>query len=150
MEDRLEIEQRKSEYCRYADALDAARMAGIFTEDCTASYGPAARSINGRAALQDFHAAALPTVVSSGHHISSIEVTFGGTDVADLRCHLYSWQRFAGHPERPDRHRWARYVEEWVRTRSGWRQRHLTYLVAGEARGRRGYSRVGEHLNHHR
>jgi hypothetical protein len=149
MEDRLEIEQRKFEYCRFADGLDATRMAGIFTEDCTASYGPSVPAISGRAALQDFYAAALSTVVSSSHHISNIEITFAGPDAADLRCHLYSWQRFVGHPERPDRHRWARYVEKWVRTPSGWRQRHLTYLVAGEVAGVDDI-RVGEHLDHRR
>ena len=108
MEDRLAIQQRKIEYCRHADALDAERMVSIFTADCTASYGPHLPVISGRAALQDFYATALATVVASSHHISNIEIDFDGNDHADLRCHLYSWQRFAGHPEEQDRHRWAR------------------------------------------
>src|SRR4051794_13156521 len=99
MEDRVAIEQRKFEYCRYADALNHARMVSIFTEDCTASYGPNIPTIRGRAALQNFYAAAMSDVASSSHHISNIEITFAGPNAADLRCHLYSWQRFADHPE---------------------------------------------------
>jgi hypothetical protein len=149
MEDRVAIEQRKFEYCRHADALDPAQMVSIFTEDCTASYGPRIPTISGRAALQDFYASALSTVRSSSHHVSNIEITFGGHDIADLRCYLYSWQRFIDHPEQKDRHRWARYIEKWIRTPSGWRQRDLTYLIAGEvATG--DDLRVREHLDHHR
>ena len=84
-------------------------------------------------------------VVSSSHHVSNIEIDFDGPDDADLRCHLYSWQRFIGYPGVRDRHRWARYVEKWVRTPSGWRQVELVYRVAGELSAD-DVPRIGEHL----
>lgn len=145
-EDRVAVQERKYAYCRFADALDAAGMVTIFTEDGTASYGPHLPVIEGRAALQAFYARALADVVSSSHHLSNVELDFLGPDRARLRCYLYSWQRFAGKGV-PDRHRWARYVDTWVRTPTGWRLAELVYVVAGEI-GPDPQPRIGEHLGH--
>jgi len=145
IEDRTAIQERKYEYCRYADVLDAELMATVFTEDCTASYGPHLPRIEGRAALTAFYAMALAPVVASSHHVSNVEIDFDGPDQAVLRCYLYSWQRFTGYPQVQDRHRWARYVDRWIRTPSGWCQSELVYLVAGELASGENL-RIGEHL----
>jgi hypothetical protein len=84
-------------------------------------------------------------VVASSHHLSNLEVTFPDRDTARLRAYLYSWQRYAGYPEVADRHRWAGYVDTWVRTPAGWFQSSLTYLVAGELASDP-VLRVGEYL----
>jgi SnoaL-like domain len=110
-----------------------------------ASYGPDLPAVHGIAELREFYARALAKVTSSSHHISNAEIDFLDADTATLRCHLYSWQRFADHPSRPDRHRWARYEDTWVRTPAGWAQRSLVYRVAGET-GTSDEARVAEHL----
>jgi hypothetical protein len=62
--------------------------------------------------------------------------------IARATCALYSWPRFEGHPVVPDRHRWARYGDTFVRTPGGWRQSDLLYLVIGEYTGAE--ARLGE------
>jgi hypothetical protein len=145
IEDRTTIIERKYEYCRYADALDPALMVSLFTSDGVASYAPEAPDISGKDALLAFYSSALGTVVASSHHISNCEVDFIDDDHAQLSCYLYSWQRFADHPATQDRHRWARYIDDWVRTEHGWLQSRLSYRVAGELSSSHP-SRVGEYL----
>jgi hypothetical protein len=131
--DKADIVDRKHAYLRAADALEPDRMVADFVpEGFTASYDPAGEPILGREAIREWYAHRLGNVVASSHHASNIEITFDGPDSATLRCYLYSWQRFADHPETADRHRFARYIDTWVRVDGRWLQRSLTCLVAGE------------------
>jgi len=143
--DRTDIIERKHAYLRAADACDPERMVEIFTDDVTASYHPAAPLIDGRDNLQAWYADRLKTVVASSHHVSNFEVTFDGADTAVLRCYLYSWQRFADHPATDDRHRFARYLDTWVRRDGQWWQSTLVLLVAGEFSSD-AEQRIGEYL----
>lgn len=131
--DTADVVARKHEYLRAADALDPDRMVEHFVvEGFTASYDPKGPSIEGREAIRDWYRQRLGSVVASSHHVSNVEVTFTDPDTAVLRCYLYSWQRFADHPATADRHRFARYLDTWVRGADGWEQQSLTCLVAGE------------------
>jgi hypothetical protein len=143
--DRTEIIERKHAYCRHADRLDPDAMVTLFADDCVARYRPVGEPIAGKQALRDFYATALSTVIASSHHVSNFEVWFPQADRAVLRCYLYSWQRFGDFPAEPDRHRWARYEDTWVRTDNVWLQASLSYLVAGEAGGGDNL-RVGEYV----
>jgi hypothetical protein len=130
--DRVEIIDLKHAYARYADAMRPDLMVSRFVPECTARYQPGGELISGRDALLEWYSTQLGTVVASSHHMSNFEVTFADADHADLRCYLYSWQRFAQFPAEADRHRWARYEDTWVRTEDGWFQSSLNYLIAGE------------------
>lgn len=131
--DRADIIDRKHAYIRAADALDPDRMVEDFVIDgFSASYAPTEDPILGREAIREWYSSRLRMVVSSSHHLSNIEVTFEDPDTATLRCYLYSWQRFADHPATADRHRFARYVDTWVRGDNRWLQKSLVCLVAGE------------------
>jgi uncharacterized protein (TIGR02246 family) len=143
--DRVDIIEGKNAYARAADALDPDRMIELFTDDCSALYHPGGEPIRGREQLRDWYRQRLGPVVASSHHLSNFEVTFTGDDSAELRCYLYSWQRFKDFPEQRDRHRWSRYFDTWVRTANGWRQRSLTLLVAGELSSEADL-RIGEYL----
>ena len=130
--DHAEIIERKCSFARAADAGDAEAMVAFFTPGVTASYDPGAPAMEGRDVVHSWYADRLEGVLASSHHLSNFEIAFPHRDTAELRCYLYSWQRFEGHPERPDRHRWARYLDSWVRTDQGWLQSSLTCLGAGE------------------
>jgi uncharacterized protein (TIGR02246 family) len=143
--DRAEIEQRKHAYLRAADDADPERMVARFTPDCTASYAPGQPVIEGRDSLREWYAHRIGDVVSSSHHLSNLEVEFDGDDTAHVRAYLYSWQRYDDFPEHGDRHCWARYVDTWVRTRDGWYQSALVYLLAHEVTTI-GTPRCGEYL----
>src|SRR5262245_36266422 len=77
LEDRAEIESRKYTYCRYADALDPARMVSLFTEDCVAFF-PGQPVMTGRDRLEAFYAGMLAQVEAGSHHISNVEIDFTG------------------------------------------------------------------------
>lgn len=143
--DRTDITDLKYAYARAADAGDAGRMVERFVADCTASYLPG-QEIAGQDTLRDWYAQRLADVVSSSHHLSNVEVVFLDADTATLHAYLYSWQRFATYPDRPDRHCFARYRDSWIRTDDGWRQTRLIYRLAGEL-GSTGAPRIGEHIH---
>ena len=134
--DRLAIEDLKYRYCRLADNGDASGMAAVFTDDCRVNFRPdGSLERRTRAEVLEFYRAALAPVTSSSHHVSNFEICFDDADTARTTCALYSWQRFQGYPDVPDRHRWARYEDTFVRTPDGWRQSELLYLVIGEYTG---------------
>jgi hypothetical protein len=130
--DRTDIIERKHAYLRAADACDPARMVENFTADITASYTPGLPPTVGRDAVREWYATRLSHIVASSHHASNFELSFIDPDHVTLRCYLYSWQRFDDHPATADRHRFARYIDTWVRQDGEWMQRSLVCLVAGE------------------
>jgi hypothetical protein len=130
--DRTDIIELKHAYMRAADACDPDRMVANFAPDVTASYDPKGPLIEGREAVRAWYAARLTSVVASSHHVSNFEVSFDDPDTAQLRCYLYSWQRFDDYPVTADRHRFARYLDTWVRRDGKWWQSTLVLLVAGE------------------
>ncbi|SOD71792.1 SnoaL-like protein [Jatrophihabitans sp. GAS493] len=144
--DRSEIIDRKHAYIRAADACDAERMVARFTEDCRISYTPDGPPLLGRETLREWYSTRLTSVVASSHHVSNFEFVFSDADTATMYCYLYSWQRFAQYPAVADRHRYARYIDTWVRHHDGWWQVSLTCLVAGEFSSDRPL-RIGEYLD---
>lgn len=129
--DREDIIGRKLAFARAADAGDADAMVVDFADDAVATYDPAL-PMAGRAAIRDWYASALGAVVSSSHMLTNLEVELVADDAAVLRCYLYSWQRFDPSSGREDRHRWARYRDEWRRLDGAWRLTSLRLLAAGE------------------
>jgi hypothetical protein len=130
--DRDEIISHKLAFARAADDGDLDRMLARFTADCTATYHVGHIALSGRENLRRWYAERIVAVVASSHHLSNFEVRFPDEDTAELRCYLYSWQRFAGFPDRADRHCWARYLDSWVRRPDGWYQSTLILLMAEE------------------
>ena len=130
--DRDAIAQAKYQWARAADASDADRMVERFVEDCTAVYEAHGQPIVGREALRQWNVDRLAHVTASSHHVSNIEVRFDGPDNATAYSYLHSWQHFDDYPETPDRTRYARYVDTWVRKDGVWWQKSLRLLVAGE------------------
>jgi ketosteroid isomerase-like protein len=136
LRDRQEIQALKFAYCRSADALDVDGMLSGFTEDCTINFrADRSDERHGTAALREYFSAAQASVVSSSHHLSNMDIVFLGPDRAAMQSYLYSWKRFAGHPEVKDRHRWVRYEDVFERTADGWRQCELLFVMAGEIDG---------------
>ena len=131
--DRLAIQDLKHRYCRLAELGDARGMTECFTEPCRVNFRPDG-SLEARTKEEVFgyYSRAMAETVASSHHVSNFEFDVDGPDTAHTTCALYSWQRFAGYPDVPDRHRWARYEDTFVRTVDGWRQTELLYLVIGE------------------
>ena len=107
-------------------------MVERFVEDCTASYEPGGQVIRGREALREWNTNRLRHISASSHHISNIEVRFDDANHATLFCYLFSWQHFDDYPTTPDRQRYGRYMDTWVRIDGAWWQKSLKLLVAGE------------------
>lgn len=117
-------------FCRYVDLNDPARVAALFTEDCEVDYGPGTGpAMHGSATLAKVFVSGLRTFESTSHHLSNIQVTFDGPDVADGVSYVYAWHRFPG--DRPDGHVWAQYHDRLVRTAEGWRIARRELRVAG-------------------
>ena len=144
LKDRVDILETMYAYCRHADMLDGDAMADLFVDDCVASFSPVGENLTfrGQAALRGFLNGALGVTVSGSHHIANPELIFESPDRVALHCYMYSWQRFQGHPDTPDCHRWGRYENRFVRTAQGWRMDRLKLLSAGEYGG----ARIGEQL----
>jgi hypothetical protein len=144
LQDRVDILETLYAYCRHADQLNGDAMADLFVEDCVTSFIPGddATILRGREALRGFFSRALGVTVSGSHHIANPELIFESPDRVALHCYMYSWQRFQGHPDTPDCHRWGRYENRFVRTAQGWRMDRLKLLSAGEYGG----ARIGEQL----
>jgi hypothetical protein len=135
--------ETKAAYCRYSDFLDLDGMLTVFTEDCQFRYGPGEDVIIGTKAIREWYKLEVDRTVASLHMVSNFEINFVTPDRAQSRCALHSWKRFVDMPE--DRHRYVYYIEEWVRTDSGWRQSKLDYQVIGETgtETRRGLEHMG-------
>lgn len=144
--DREAIRSLKYRYLRCADAVDVDGMLAVFTEDCVVNFRPdRSDERRGVQEVREFFSGAQSIVVASSHHLSNSDIVFHGPDRAAMHSVLYSWQRFKTWPEMPDRHRWARYEDVFVRTPTGWRQSELLCLVAGEMGGPTP-ARIGEVL----
>jgi hypothetical protein len=136
MFDRQEISKLKYRYFRACDTLDIPEILSVFTDDCHVDFWPGSGSdTHGLVELEAFYQAALGSVRSSSHHVSNMDIVFQSLDVATMYCYLYSWTRDKDYPKVPDHHRFARYLDVFVRTPDGWRQRELKYLLAGEISG---------------
>jgi len=145
LQDRVDILETMSAYCRHADMLDGDSMADLFVEDCGANFIPAGGEetmLRGQAALRGFLNMALGGTVSGSHHIANEELVFETPDRVVLHAYMYSWQRFQGFPQTADCHRWGRYENRFVRTAAGWRMDRLRLHSAGEYGG----ARIGEQL----
>jgi hypothetical protein len=141
--DRVAILETMYAYCRHADNLDGAAMAALFIEDCVAQFIHGDEHVlTGRKALEAFLCGALAVTVSGSHHIANEELVFEAPDRVILHGYMYSWQRFQGHPQTADCHRWGRYENRFVRTPAGWRMDRLRLHSAGEYGG----ARIGEQL----
>ena len=134
--------EAKATYCRYADRLDVEGMLSVFTADCEFRFGPGDDVIVGIDAIRDWYHLEVDRTEASLHAVSNFEIDFVAADRARSRCALHSWKRFRDRPD--DRHRYVHYVDEWVRTETGWKQARLEYLVIGETGSET--TRGGEHL----
>ncbi|MFC9835193.1 nuclear transport factor 2 family protein [Rhodococcus sp. NPDC127530] len=131
--DAEQIRRLKYAYCRAADAMDAAGMLAVFTDDCVVDLsGGRGGAVTGVAAARKFYSGALSKFIASSHHLSNMDVVFDSADTARMESYLFSWQRYKEYPELRDRHRWARYRDVYRRTQDGWKQTELVCYVGGE------------------
>ena len=140
LESRNEITEHLYSYCRYADLLDPEGMVKHCTENCVVSYGSGYPPLVGKAELKAMLTKFFPNSASSQHMISNPEIIFESDNEAILHTYMYSWQRFQGHPQRSDTHRWGRYECRVVRSGEGWLFSHMNLVAAGEY----GETRIGE------
>ena len=130
--DRAAISDAKHAFIRAADARDPDRLVARFVDDCMAYYELGGPPIVGRAALRAWYADRLAEVTASSHHLSNLEFDFHDDDSATVYSYFLSWQHFANYPERPDRNRYARYKDIWVKRDGEWWQTTLYVFPAGE------------------
>jgi len=130
--DKSEITAGKYAFIRAADAGDVERLLTVFAEDCEVWNDPEGPPLVGKDELRAWYTNRLADVTASSHHLSNIEITFDDADTATMYCYFLSWQRLRAYPEKPDRTRYARYVDRWSRRDGRWRQTSLRVLVAGE------------------
>lgn len=139
LQDRVDITEVMSAYCRHADRLDTENMASMFIDDCIVTYVPKemAPAFKGKAELKKFLNEYFPNTHSSSHHIANVELLFDTNDQVTAHTYMYSWQRFKGFPAAADCHRWGRYEMRFVRTASGWLIARLHLVSVGEYGGAR-------------
>lgn len=145
LQDRADIQQMLSAYCRYADNHEIDAMAALFVEDCVANYVPTMEEyvIRGRDVLQGFLVTHQDNVISGSHYITNTEFIFHAADTVTVYAYMYSWQRFKGYPVTADCHRLGRYELLLVRKDDAWRIAELRLLSSGEYGG----ARIGEQFN---
>lgn len=117
-------------YCLHFDNNEPEAVAALFTDDAVVDYGPEASTIIGAGAIATTIAVGLEkTFLATSHHVSNIQITFDGTDVARSVSYLYAWHRYVDGS--PDGELWGRYRHSFVRTDAGWRISGLLLEAAG-------------------
>lgn len=124
------IVRLKLAFARAADDGDPDAMVAAFAESVEVSYSPD-EPMSGRGEVLRWYREKLGPVVASSHHLTNFEVDVRG-DEATMHCYLYSWQRFHPDADRPDRHRWARYVDRLRKVDGRWEITSLQLLSGGE------------------
>jgi ketosteroid isomerase-like protein len=117
-------------YCLYFDNNEPEAVAALFTDDAVVDYGPEAATIVGADAIATTIAVGLEkTFLATSHHVSNIQITFEGKDLARSVSYLYAWHRYVDGS--PDGELWGRYRHSFVRTDAGWRISGLFLEAAG-------------------
>ena len=117
-------------YCLHFDNNEPEAVAALFTADAVVDYGPEASTIVGADAIATTIAVGLEkTFLATSHHVSNIQITFEGTDLARSVSYLYAWHRYVDGS--PDGELWGRYRHSFVRTDAGWRISGLLLEAAG-------------------
>jgi uncharacterized protein (TIGR02246 family) len=130
--DREAIARLVHAYCDHFDRNEPAEVAALFTADATVDYGPESPTIVGRDAIASTIAVGLEqTFAATSHHVSNMQLTFEGPDVARGVTYLYAWHRYADGS--PDGELWGRYHHRFRRTDDGWRIAELVLRAAGTA-----------------
>ena len=130
--DKEEITAAKYAFIRAADAGDVERLLAVFADDCEIWNDPEGPPLRGKDEARAWYTNRFLDVTGSSHHLSNIEITFDDADTATFYSYFLSWQRLDSWPEKPDRTRYARYVDGWSRRDGRWVQTSLRVLVAGE------------------
>ncbi|HJU47165.1 MAG TPA: nuclear transport factor 2 family protein [Gaiellaceae bacterium] len=128
--DRQAIADLIHAYCLHFDDGEPAEVAALFTAEATVDYGPEVPTLAGRDAILAAVSRGLDeTFAATSHHVSNIQVTFGGPDTAQTVAYLYAWHRYADGS--PDGELWGRYRHTVARTDAGWRIASLRLEAAG-------------------
>jgi uncharacterized protein (TIGR02246 family) len=124
-------------YCDHFDRNQPEEVAALFTADAVVDYGPEAPTIVGREAIASTIAVGLErTFAATSHHVSNMQVTFEGPDVAHGVTYVYAWHRYVDGS--PDGELWGRYRHRFERTEDGWRIAELVLQAAGTVSFHRG------------
>ncbi len=141
-DDRYELEQLIYGYCRHFDDNEPEAVAALFTDDAVVDYGPEYPNIVGAASIAETIAVGLKELfAATSHHVSNIQLTFGGPDRASSISYLYAWHRYCD--GRPESELWGRYHHQFERTAGGWRIASLKLTAAGA----RNFHRTEMHPN---
>jgi ketosteroid isomerase-like protein len=115
-------------YCAFCDSNDPVGVAGCFTEDCIAFYGPG-EAVRGKEPRRETAERDLALFEATSHHLSNITATFDTADRARVSSYIYAWHRprVGG----PDWELWGRYEDVVVLTGAGWLIAERRLLVSG-------------------
>jgi ketosteroid isomerase-like protein len=126
--DRARIHELLYEYCARCDLNDPDGIAGCFTVDCLAFYGPRPPE-HGRKARRDAAARDLALFESTSHHLSNVLIDFEGANRAVVSSYVYAWHR--PRSSGPDWELWGQYHDVVVRVEDGWLIAERRLLMAG-------------------
>ena len=128
--DRQAITDLIHAYCYHFDRNEPEAVAALFTADATIDYGPESATIVGAAAIAPTISVGLERIfAATSHHVSNIQITFEGPDVARSVSYLYAWHRYVDGS--PDGELWGCYRHRFERTADGWRIAELLLQAAG-------------------
>ncbi len=123
LSDRFEIQDLLVEYCHIIDQQQFDRLDEVFTEDAFIDYTAMGGAAGGRAEIKAYLKKALPAFGASQHMISNQQIKLAG-DTATGRIMCFNPMQL-GHAAQAASVFFVGfwYVDEYVRTPSGWRIR---------------------------
>lgn len=129
--DRLQLQELALAYAEGIDGKDIERVAGLFTVDAVfRAYDRPKGEAHGHDEIRSLVAKLLDAFTATMHHVSGPRVEFADAGSATGIVSLHAWHAFA--EDRPDGILWGRYLDEYVRTASGWRIARRTLTVQGQ------------------
>ena len=127
-----QLKARYAELCdkavRLKDRVAGVALAALFTEDATIDLGLPQGPIVGRAAIESFYGEVLPATVSWTWHASLAPVVVVEGNTASGNWVIHASSTFPSTPHAPPLITYGRYVDEYVRTTSGWKQSRLKFF----------------------
>ena len=126
------LKARYSELCdraiRLKDVTAAVALADLFTEDAIVDMGAPRSPFIGRIAITKFYGEDLPATVTWAWHAPLAPIITIEGDWAQANWIVHAAATFPSTPDAPPLLTFGRYVDNYVRTISGWKQSHLKFL----------------------
>jgi 3-phenylpropionate/cinnamic acid dioxygenase small subunit len=121
--DRLAIQDWFTQYAKCVDDRMWPEWRALFTDDATIDYASAGGPVGDRETVADGLRDALAPFPMTQHYVTNIDITFEGTDLAQVRAMFYNPMIFPGATAISACGGY--YHHELVRTADGWKSRKL-------------------------